>query len=384
MTEPLDEPVLAPGPGAHAPHAVCFTQSRAAVVLHTDWPTAYAHARDTLYSYGRSPYGPAPRHVRLAQSPDLDPEMLQAVFDGSPVQEIGPSLIARVLLLPETGRAYWIPAHNTLIHASTDGARAVASCRDEHAALYWGFRLVRQAMTAQLLAAGAVYAHCAAFNHNGRGVMIAGHRGWGKTTTLLAALRHLGGDYVTNDRLLLHVHGGVLTGHPWPTDLRVGAETLRTLPHLRRLIPDSARDLPSDERQRLHPKIVVQPAQFGQLAPGGIVDDTARPELMIWPRLEPGRPDTVVERVAPTTVAQVLRDTRMFMTDPSGGPSTHINHWLWPTPPDAVTRHDIAVIADYAADLPCYRIRTGGDPKQLAHRIAELLGVAPPDHRARR
>lgn len=379
MTGPLDGLPLDFAPAAHAPHAVSFIQARAAVTLQTDWPTVYAHARDTLYSYRRAPHGPAPRRVRIASSPDLDPDTLNAAFDSAPEQEIGPLLHARVLPVDRgRERAYWVAAHDTLIRATAEGASVVAHCRTERAALHWGFRLVRQAMTAQLLADGAVYAHCAAFTHCGRGVLIAGHRGRGKTTTLLAALRYLGGDFVTNDRLLLELRDNTVVGHPWPSDLRAGVGTLSALPNLAHLVPAEARGLPEGERWRYRPKVSIEPADFGQLAPGGTVDDTVWPEVMLWPHLEPGRSDAVVERIATPAAARVLTDTRIFMTDPAGGADTPVNHWLWPPPPDDVMRRTIAVVADHLAQVPCYRIRSGGDPRHLAHRIAALLGVAPP------
>ena len=142
------------------------------------------------------------------------------------------------------GQTHWVAKHAAIIHLDHNTAAITAHCTSLEAALYWAARLVRQAMTAQLLAAGAGYAHAAAFSHRGHGVLITGHKGASKTTTLVTSLRLLGGDYVTNDRLLLRREDGELIGHPWPTHMRVGIGTLLAVPDLVDLVPADLRDLP--------------------------------------------------------------------------------------------------------------------------------------------
>lgn len=145
-------------------------------------------------------------------------------------------------------------------------------------------------MTAQLLAAGAVYAHAAAFSHRGRGVLATGHKGASKTTTLLTCLRLLGGDYVTNARLLS----------------------------------------------------------------GSVVVADVRPRLMLWPYLSSGGNGAAPAAVSADEAHDVLLATRLFMFDPASGASAHVNHWLIGTPPATQTAGNLRqVVEDLAATVPC-------------------------------
>ena len=51
---------------------------------------------------------------------------------------------------------FWVPARHTILHADTDRRIIRARCSDVTAAIDWAPRLVRQAMTSQLLAVGMV------------------------------------------------------------------------------------------------------------------------------------------------------------------------------------------------------------------------------------
>src|SRR5262249_23057132 len=125
----------------------------------------------------------------------------EVLFTDGAEHDIGPRLIAHSLPTPQ-GRAFWIPDRATIVHLDQVTSSITVHCADLDVGMDWAVRLVRQAMTAQLLHHGAIYAHTAALVH-GVGVLIAGPKGTGKTTALLSVLSMLGGDFVTNDRLLL-------------------------------------------------------------------------------------------------------------------------------------------------------------------------------------
>jgi hypothetical protein len=365
-------------PGEH--WGATFHQAEASASLRTNSKAALTHATGTLYAYDRTELAGARWHIDLLVDGEEAHEGGEG-FAGTPAIEIGPRLMAAVRSRP-SGHAYWVEALHTLIETNTKRATITVRCAQETAAPHWAARLPRQAITAQLLENGAVYAHTAALSRGERGVVIAGHRGRGKTTALLACLHHLGADYVTNDRLLLRAEGkGHLAGYVWPARLRAGIGTLSALPHLANLVPEDQRKVPAEQRWSSRPKVPIEPWDFARLLSGdGRVLGSVHPTMLVFPQLGPDRSTVRVEQVARDEARDELLRTRLFMTDPGCGPSSHINHWLWPAPDPAVTDRDLGRVVDALAELPCYRIYAGGDPAALADAVGRLLSTGPEVH----
>lgn len=350
-----------------------FRCTTASVRFSTDIAGVLDEARRILYSYDEVPDFGSGWQVHLNY--DLDVAADQAATTcGADEFDIGPETFAYRHGGPAS-TTFWVPARSTLLHADPAAKLIHARCASVVAALDWAPRLVRQAMTSQLLAAGMVYAHAAAFTHGDRGVLIAGNRGRGKTTTLLSSLHYLGGHYSTNDRLMLHADGTAgLRGYPWPMALRAGIGTLTALPHLRDLVPPQQRTLPVRQRWTFPTKIVVEPPAFPRLMrPGGQIAPALNVTLMIWPHLDPARTEIQVEHVDPAEVADTLIRTGMFMHDLHRGTSAHTNQWLAPPPDPATERRNLHQAATTLADKPCYRIHAGGDPAALAAAVSRLL-----------
>jgi hypothetical protein len=365
------------GTGGHLACSAVFGQAGASVALRTSSMAVLAEARKSLHCYQEQPGGtPARWQVEVACDPAVtDPG---ATGPGDQCLDVGPGITACARDDGGTGRAFWVPALATLITADPGRRIIRAQCAGEDAARYWACSLTRQAMTSQLLAAGMIYAHAAAFTAGGRGVLVAGHRGWGKTTTLLASLHRLGGDYVTGDRLLLHADGQQVHGYPWPQPLRAGIGTLTALPHLAGLVPESQRGIPAADLWMFRAKVVIEPPGFSRvLAGGGKVADRFTSDVMIWPQLHPGCRHARTERVSPAEVLRTVTRTRMFMADPDQGTGSHTNHWLAPAPPGHVTDGHLARTATALASAPCYRIHAGADQAALAGAVGSVLVELP-------
>lgn len=375
-TAVLDDLTSAPaGPW----QAVGFRQGGGSVTFRTDRPEVMQTAIDTLYSYRITPPAPAGWEITMRAAAVFDTAAIAEMFTNAPLREIGPRLYARVVH-SSRGQTYWVDEHAMLIHTNPHTAAIAAHHTNPESARYWAARLVRQTMTAQLLAGGAVYAHAAAFSHRGRGVLIIGPKGAGKTTTLVTSLRLLGGDYVTNDRLLLGRESGELLGRAWPAHMRVGVGTLLAIPDLVDLVPARLRELPEHQRWHHRDKVTIEPPEFSRLLSAGVVASEVRSCLMLWPSLSrPGGHGAAPVAVSADEVHDVLLDTRLFMVNPTSGVSAHINHWLIDTGPAARTAENLRqVVDDLATRVPCYRIPVQGDPAALAARINELLArIAP-------
>ncbi|WP_229399919.1 hypothetical protein [Micromonospora okii] len=356
--------------------AATFRCGNATVTLHTDSAQALAEARRILYSYDEQPAGPATWYIYLTLDPDIE-SSAEPTTDGRRF-DIGPQTYAYEVADGPLS-TFWVPDRGTLLHADQKARKIGVRCATAEATALWAPRLVRQAMTGQLLAEGMVYVHAAAFAFRERGILIAGHRGRGKTTTLLAGLHYLGGDYVTNDRLMLHGNDNNLNGYPWPMPLRAGIGTLAALPHLRHRVPAGQRALTTDEKWSFPQKIVIEPDDFSDLLHrGGKVASRMTPSVMIWPHFDPSRTGVSVERVDPDEVHQTLLDTRMFMHDPARGTSAHINQWLVPGPADEVTDAHLLSTAAMLATRPCYRVHAGTDPAALADAVGALPDAREP------
>jgi hypothetical protein len=368
----------APGSGTgcqdHACSAV-LRQAAASVALHASSPAVLRDARDSLYSYQEQPAGtPARWQVEVT----CDPAVTDPGGPGGPGLDIGPQIMACPRDADGPGLAFWVPELATLVTADLGRRTVRARCAGEDAARHWATSLTRQVMTAQLLAAGAIYAHAAAFTSGGRGVLVAGHRGRGKTTTLLASLHALGGDYVAGDRLLLHALGQQVRGYPLPHPVRAGIGTLSALPHLAGLVPVPWRGIPAAGQWTFTEKVVIEPPGFGRLLAGrGKVASQVSVDVMIWPHLDPGCQGARAERVPAAEVLATVTRTRLFMADPERGTSAHVNHWLAPAQPGHVADGHLARTAAALAAAPCYRIWAGADPDALAVAVASVLAELP-------
>jgi hypothetical protein len=350
-----------------------FTQGPASVTLRTDRTELINSAVATLYAYRHTTTSTSRWTITLQTGVPIDHTRAEILFTDGTEHDIGPRLTARSLTTPE-GRTFWIPDRATIVHRDHLTSTITAHCADLDAGMEWAARLVRQAMTAQLLHHGAIYAHTAALVHRGVGVLIAGPKGAGKTTALLSVLSMLGGDFVTNDRLLLSRDRAALTGYAWPMHLRVGTGTLHTVPGMTTFLPSQVPPPPADAPTNPTAKIEIEPEELRRWLPGGTTTGTIRPRLMLWPYRTAA--DTPPQLIPANQVRDTLVRTQFFMHDPQRGTSSHRNHWLLDSgdPTRAVTA--LTGIADLVArTLPCFRIPVTDDPAALVHWVQQLLRV---------
>jgi len=348
-------------------NTLTFRQAGATVALHTSSAAAVRAARDTFYAYRLDHAADPAWHVTVdtRQPAPTQPEPL---VSASTACEIGPRLTAY-----RRDDQWWIPDLDSLVHLDQRARHLTVRC-PESAAPHWSVRLVRQLMTGQLLTDGAVYAHAAAFTTTaGKGVAVAGRKGQGKTTTLLAALRHLGANYFSNDRILLHRADPGVAAEAWPQRVHVGVGTLSAFPDLVDLVPAHLRAFAGADLWGYPHKVIIEPPAFSRLLSGGMVAGSCAVNMLVWPCLTAGRRDAAAELVPPGEVRDTLVATRMFMVDPAGGYAAHINHWLGTA---SSTDRDVRDIADrIATTTPCFRLYGGTSPVAIATVLSELLAM---------
>lgn len=381
MTSPRKHqpaPTDAAGPirpliGYAAPaRAICrFAQGTASVTLRADRGELIRDAKTTLYSYARTRTAASRWTITLHTGVPVDQAGANALFADADDHDIGPNLQAQSIGVPG-GRAFWIRDHTTLVHLDQMLGTITVHAGDLDAAQFFTARLVRQAMTAQLLEHDAVYAHSVALVRAEHGLLIAGPKGAGKTTTLLSALRLVGGDFVTNDRLLLRRdHDGGTVGYAWPMHLRATASTLRAVPGMTRFLPAEQPQNNPAGQSAPSGKIAIEPGELRTALPDTQILGEVRPTLMLWPYRRAS--DLPPDPVPPAEVRDVLVRTKFFMHDPVTRATSHRNHWLLP-PDEGRTALALTAVADQLArTVPCVRIPVTNSPATLAARATALL-----------
>ncbi len=93
-------------------------------------------------------------------------------------------------------------------------------------------RVVREFAVNHAIHRQRVIVHGAACVRGDRGILIAGQKGWGKTSMLLRSLQDEGAHYVSNDRVAVSVNGDTLAVCGVPTIINLRVSTLKMFPDL--------------------------------------------------------------------------------------------------------------------------------------------------------
>lgn len=135
---------------------------------------------------------------------------------------------------------------------------------------------------------GTVILHAAGVTTGGEAVVIAGRKGAGKTTTLLALLADPSTSYFTGDKVFLGVDDGRLVVHPWRDWPYVGVGTMRLHGWLARW---ATRDLGID-LDALSPrdKLLLDPDEFEIALGGGFKPDPQPLGTIVFPEVRPDEP----------------------------------------------------------------------------------------------
>ncbi|MHC4845664.1 MAG: phosphoenolpyruvate carboxykinase (ATP) [Planctomycetota bacterium] len=283
--------VDAPGPG-RADHHVRLTISAA----------GYARLRDAL--------GRAPRA-----------EIEGLGFDGR--------FSRHACTTDERGRTWAHDERWELFLGVDDGARrvdVVAKRRDAHARLGL-MRVVRELATAAFGRRGRLPVHGAAFEMDGRAVLLCGPKRSGKTSLLVHALQR-GGAFLSNDRLFVETHGAPFA-RAMPTVVTLRDGTLALHPGLASTLADHAFDrgltiaecagadrLPGTDAPAGSRLRCITPAQFCHAA-GVPMRRRAPVGLLLFPRVDPGLDGIVIEPLDASAAHALMTASLMKPSHPT-------------------------------------------------------------------
>jgi hypothetical protein len=183
--------------------------------------------------------------------------------------------------------------------------------------------------------------HATALEKNGRGILIPGNSGRGKTTSFLALLRS-GYRYLSDDHPLFRDGGDHVELLPFPIKINVTETTIAFFPELR--------DAPAHVLQPRFPKRAFYAEDLYATAIGS----SCRPALVLFPQVVDA-PRSHVEPLPKSRAMELLLPQALLVYDTE------------------VARQEFQVLARLVQQVECYRLHFGRDILDLPQLITPLL-----------
>ncbi len=183
--------------------------------------------------------------------------------------------------------------------------------------------------------------HATALEKHGRGVLIPGNSGCGKTTSFISLLRS-GYRYLSDDHPLIRdavTHVDVL---PFPVKINVTEATIAFFPELR-----------NAPEQVLYPGLAKQSFRAEYLYPTS-VGDCCQPTMVLFPHVVDS-PRSHLELLPKSRALEALLPQALLVYDPE------------------VARREFQVLARLVQQADCYRLHFGRDILDLPKLITPLL-----------
>lgn len=186
--------------------------------------------------------------------------------------------------------------------------------------------------------------HATALEKNGRGVLIPGNSGRGKTTSFISLLRS-GYRYLSDDHPLLRDAGDHVDLLPFPIKINVTEDTIAFFPELRNA-PDHL----------LHPGFPKR-AFYAEELYSTAIGEHCRPSLVLFPHVVDA-PHSHLEPLSKSRALELLLPQALLVYDQD------------------VARREFQVLAKLVQQVDCYRLHFGRDILDLPKLITPLLEEA--------
>ncbi len=183
--------------------------------------------------------------------------------------------------------------------------------------------------------------HATALEKNGRGILIPGNSGRGKTTSFISLLRS-GYRYLSDDHPLFRDAGDHVELLPFPIKINVTEDTIAFFPELR--------DAPDDF---LHPGFPKRAFYAEELYPTSI-GASCRPALVLFPQVIDA-PRSHLEPLPKSRAMELLLPQALLVYDTE------------------VAMREFQVLAKLVRQVACYRLHFGRDILDLPKLITPLL-----------
>jgi len=183
--------------------------------------------------------------------------------------------------------------------------------------------------------------HATALEKHGRGVLIPGNSGRGKTTSFISLLRS-GYRYLSDDHPLLRDVGDHVDLLPFPIKINVTEDTIAFFPELRNA-PDHL----------LHPGFPKR-AFYAEELYSTAIGEHCRPSLVLFPHVVDA-PHSHLEPLSKSRALELLLPQALLVYDQD------------------VARREFQVLAKLVQQVDCYRLHFGRDILDLPKLITPLL-----------
>jgi len=203
--------------------------------------------------------------------------------------------------------------------------------------------VVRFAATEVLRSCGLYVVHAAGADRDGRGLLVVGASGKGKTTTLMALLR-AGYRVLSDDHPLLRESDGEMELLSFPTKIDVTDKTVELVPEL------------SAAAERLHAGVIKRWFHVDEIFPGQEAL-TSRPRVLLFPEVI----DWPRSRIDPLPRSRALEGL--------------LRESLLVLDRDVSERH-LRVLSRLVEQSDCYRLRLGADFLDIPRDVDRLVADA--------
>ena len=183
--------------------------------------------------------------------------------------------------------------------------------------------------------------HATALEKHGRGILIPGNSGHGKTTSFISLLRS-GYRYLSDDHPLIRDAGTHVDILPFPIKINVTEATIAFFPELRSA-PDHV----------LHPGSPKRAFYAEELYPTS-VGDCCQPAIVLFPHVVDA-PHSHLELLPKSRALEVLLPQALLVYD------------------SEIARREFQVLAKVVQQVDCYRLHFGRDILDLPKLITPLL-----------
>lgn len=200
---------------------------------------------------------------------------------------------------------------------------------------------VHFAMTELLKRRGLYTFHATALEHNGKGVLIPGFSGRGKTTTFLSLLRS-GYRYLSDDHPFFRLNGTRVEVLPYPLKINVTDQTISFFPELR-MAPSSV----------LHPGTPKRYFYAEDLYPGPL-GTPCEPAVILFPTVVDSA-HSCLEPLSKKVALETILPHSLLVYDPE------------------VARREFQALAQLIQQTECYRLHFGRDVMDLPWLVTPLL-----------
>lgn len=281
---------------------------------------------------------------------------------------------------PSTDRIIFDQAHTTFYvmdprNASVDVLTPVGNL----AARLSLMRVIREFAMNDAIGRGRLILHASGLVVGGKGIMMAGPKGAGKTTLMIHLLRHPGAEYVSNDRIVITYDDRGLRFRGMPTIVTIRFPTLEMFPVVRdrllsspyrdRLTLGEAKTARKPFRAMADPQVSLSPAQLCDLlrvrsaGHGGV-------EALVFPQVTGRSGGIELEQLSTQAAAARLADSVFSVRSPNRASRVFVLSANSPGPDQGWLE---SLCRRLVSQVRCYDCRLGSEAYESERTAATFL-----------